>query len=405
MQNADDIIKREKKYLLQLYKRSEFVLERGEGVYLYDTAGKKYLDFVSGISVNMLGHRDKEVMQAMAEQAGRLIHCSNLYHTQPQVDLAELLVKNCFADKVFFCNSGAEAVEGALKFARKWGKQAFKKPKFEIVSTYQSFHGRTYGSLSATGQEEYQEPFKPMVPGFRFVKFNELSAMEQAVTDETCAILVEPVQGEGGIHPASADYLKGLRKICNNRGVLLIFDEIQCGLGRIGTVFAYQRFGVKPDILTLAKPIGGGLPMGVVLLKDNISQYILPGDHGTTFGGNPVVCNVALTVFKRLLEGDIIRNVNQTGAYLLERLDGLKKKHASIAEVRGLGLMVGVELKMSAGDVIKQCAARGVLVYKAGDKVLRLLPPLVIENKHVDILIETLDAVLAALPAGGGPHA
>lgn len=397
---AQEIIQLEKEYMVGVFERPPFVLDRGEGVYLFDLEGKRYLDFVSGIAVNIFGYGHPDILQAITAQAWKLIHCSNLYYSEPGVRLARLLVENSFADKVFFCNSGTEAMEGAIKFVRKWAHHTFTSPKTGIIAFENSFHGRTFAALSATGQRKLREGFEPLVPGFKHVPFNDLEAVEEALDGEICAILVEPIQGEGGVYPARREFLHGLREICDRNGLLLVFDEVQCGLGRTGSLFAYQYYGVEPDVLALAKSLGGGIPMGAVLLTDRVVRPIKPGDHGTTLGGNPLACAVAETVVRKLLDGKLLQGVREKGEYFLSQLRGSVDKYEFVKEVRGLGLMVGLELEFEAKSVVEGCYRRGVLVCTAGNKVLRFLPPLVVEREHLERVVEVLDEIFKEIEDG-----
>jgi len=378
--------------LLGVYER-DLVLVRGKGARLYDRDGRQWLDFAAGIAVNGFGYGDRRIVSAIRKQAGLLIHASNLFHTEPASVLAGRLVALAFPSKVFFCNSGTEAWEGAMKFARRIGKE---QGRTEFVCFEHSFHGRTMGALATTWTAKYREPFEPLVPGVRFCPRNDLAAAAAAVGERTAAVMIEPVQGEGGIHPATAEHLRGLQALCRERGALLVFDEIQCGLGRTGRMFAYEHSGVVPDILTLAKPLAGGLPLGAILIKDTLAPAIKVGDHGSTFGGNPVAAAAALAVLDHLTAPGFLEDIQKRGAYLMRGLRRLARRYPkAVAEVRGLGLMVGVELRGEAGPVVKGLRERGVLATKAGDKVLRLLPPLVIRRKEIRAFLEALEAVLA----------
>jgi predicted acetylornithine/succinylornithine family transaminase len=378
--------------LLPVYER-DLVLVSGKGAKLFDKDGRAYLDFAAGIAVNGLGYSDRAVVKAIREQAGRLIHASNLFHNEPAAALAERLVSLAFPARVFFCNSGTEAGEGAIKFARRIGRE---QGRTELVAFEGGFHGRTLGTLSLTWTAKYREPYEPLLPGARFCPFSDLSAAEQAIGERTAAVMIEPIQGEGGIRPAPPEYLRALAELCRRRGALLIVDEVQCGLGRTGVMFAYQRAGITPDVLTLAKPLGGGLPMGAILLREELASHIRVGDHGSTFGGNPVCAAAALAVLDRLTAPGFVPGIERKGAFLVRQLRALGRKFpAAIAEVRGSGLMVGVELKGEAGPVVKALRERGVLATKAGDRVLRLLPPLVVTRKDIRTFLTALEAVLA----------
>jgi acetylornithine/N-succinyldiaminopimelate aminotransferase len=377
--------------LLPVYER-EIVLVRGKGARLYDKEGRIYLDFAAGIAVNGLGYGDRKVLKAIRDQAGKLIHVSNLFHTEPGSELAARLVGLAFPGKVFFCNSGTEAFEAAMKFARRIGKA---QGRTEYVCFERAFHGRTMGALSATWNPKYREPFEPLVPGVRFVPWNDLAAVREAVGDKTAAVMIEPVQGEAGIRVAEAGFLQGIAAIARERGALLVCDEVQCGLGRTGRMFGYEHAGITPDILTLAKPLGGGLPLGAVLLREELAGHIQVGDHGSTFGGNPVAAAAAQAVLDRLTTPGFVEGIARKGAFLIRGLKALKKKYPDlIAEVRGLGLMVGMELKGEAGPVLKALRERHILATKAGDKVLRLLPPLVIQRADIKAFLQALEAVL-----------
>jgi acetylornithine/N-succinyldiaminopimelate aminotransferase len=378
--------------LLPVYDR-DLVLVRGRGSRLWDSAGHEWLDFAAGIAVNGLGYGDRKVVGAIKKQAERLIHASNLYHTEPGSELARRLVSLAFPSKVFFCNSGTEAWEGAMKFARRIGHQGGRT---EYVCFEDSFHGRTMGSVSTTWTAKYREPFEPLVPGVRFCPLNDLEAATAAVGERTAAVMVEPVQGEGGIRPATPEFLRGLRALCRERGTLLVFDEIQCGLGRTGRLFAYEHSGVTPDILTLAKPLAGGLPMGAILLREDLAPAIQVGDHGSTFGGNPVAAAAALAVLDRLSAPGFLDDVQAKGLYLTRGLRRLAKRHkTAIVDVRGMGLMIGVEFEGPAAPVVKGLRERGVLAVKSGEKVLRLLPPLVVKRREMKKVLDALDEVLA----------
>jgi len=395
VKKTQQIIAEEERYILGTYTRPPFVIDRGKGCYLYDLEGRKYLDMVSGIAVNALGYGDQKLARVIADQAGRLIHCSNLYYTAPHVELARLLVESSFADKVFFCNSGAEAVEGAMKIARRWAQKALGPEKSGFVAFTGSFHGRTFGALALTDRKKYRLPFEPLVPGARFARFGDAEDAESKVGVDTCAVVVEPVQGEGGVNPAGREFLIELADVCRRRGVLLIFDEVQCGLGRTGKLFAYEHFGVQPDILALAKPLAGGLPMGAVLVAKGAAEAIEKGDHATTFGGGLVVSAAAIEVFKRLSKPSFLEGVSEKGKYLLRRLKILKDGYSDlVVQTRGLGLLAGVELNLDAGKLVPLFHERGVLVCTAGQKVIRVVPPLVITNRQIDVFVNVFAEVL-----------
>jgi acetylornithine/N-succinyldiaminopimelate aminotransferase len=378
--------------LLPVYDR-DLVLVKGKGARLWDADGREWLDFAAGIAVNGLGYGDRTVVSAIKRQAEKLIHASNLYHTGPGSELAERLSSLAFPSKVFFCNSGTEAWEAALKFARRIGHESGRT---EYICFEHSFHGRTMGSVSTTWTPKYREPFEPLVPGVRFCPLNDLAAVSEAVGEKTAAVMVEPIQGEGGIRPATPEFLEGLADLSRERGALLVFDEIQCGLGRTGKLFAYQHAGVTPDILTLAKPLAGGLPMGAVLLREDLAPAIQVGDHGSTFGGNPVAAAAALAVLDRLTAPGFLDDVGAKGLYLMRGLRRLARRHKDrVVEVRGMGLMLGVELRGPAAPVVKGLRERGILAVKAGESVLRLLPPLVVKRSEMKRLLDALGEVLA----------
>lgn len=393
--NTQSIIQAEQKYIVQTYKRPPFVLERGEGVYLYDTEGRRYIDFVAGIAVNALGYGHPAVLQAIREQAERLIHVSNLYHTAPHVELAQRLVENSFADRVYFCNSGAESIESAMKFARRWARANHSDSKYEFVAFTGSFHGRTMGALAATDRKKYQEPFEPLMPGVKFARFNDLEDAQAKIDERTCAVIVEPVQGEGGIRPAHPEFLAGLRALCDANNVLLIFDEVQCGLGRTGTLWAYQAYDVTPDIMCLAKPLAGGLPIGATLVTDRVAEAIHVGDHASTFAANPLVCHVGCAVFDVVSDPEFLAGVREKGDYLLKAIQALDAPQ--ITEVRGRGLMVGMQLVGEAAPAIQAGYEHGFILVNAGSEVLRLVPPLIIQAEHIDALIAALPSLLKAV--------
>jgi acetylornithine/N-succinyldiaminopimelate aminotransferase len=391
--NPQQLIDAEKQYLAQTYSRPSFVLERGEGVYVFDTTGKKYLDCAAGIAVNALGYNDPELVKAIQDAATGLLHTSNLFYTEPQIKLAQALVEKSFADKVFFANTGTEAMEGAMKFARKYHIERGDTRRKNFVAFRGSFHGRTMGALAATDSEKYQAPFRPLMPGVIFAEFGDLDSVRAVVNAETAAVIIEPVQGEGGIYPATDEFLRGLRTLCDERGALLIFDEIQCGLGRTGKLWAHEYSGVTPDLMTLAKPLAGGLPIGALLMTEAVASSIHVGEHGTTFGGGLFMTSIALSVFNRISEPKFLQHVVETGNYLMERLSEINSPH--IKEVRGRGLMIGVELDVDAGKVRDIGYNYGLLLIQAREKVVRFVPPLVFEKKHVDELIEKFSKVLA----------
>jgi acetylornithine/N-succinyldiaminopimelate aminotransferase len=393
--NADQIIALDQQYVLGTYARAPFVLERGQGCWVYDTDGKAYLDCVAGIAVNALGHADPDLVAALTRQSGTLWHVSNLYHTAPQARLARKLCESSFAERVFFCNSGAEANEGAFKFARKWATEEHGPQKHAIVAFTGAFHGRTFATLAATPREKYQAPFRPLLPGVRIAPFNDLDGAARAMSEDVCAVIVEPVQGEGGVHPAEPAFLHGLRELCNSHDALLIFDEVQCGLGRTGTLWAYQGYGVTPDILTAAKPLAGGLPMGAVLMTEAVARDVHPGDHGSTFAASPLVASVAEVLLDRINRPGFLADVAANGTYLRERLEELNSPH--ILRVRGKGLMIGADLDIPSSDIVDAGYKKGLLLVNAGPHTLRLVPPLIITRQEIDLLVERLAAIFEEL--------
>ena len=392
------------KYLMQTYRRAPVAFVMGQGARVVDTEGKTYLDFVAGIAVTVLGHNHPALTAAIRAQATRLLHVSNLYYVPQQAELARWLVEHSAFARAFFCNSGAEANEAAIKLARKYGKSQ-RDDRFEIIVADHSFHGRTLGSLAATAQPKYQHAFEPLPAGFYAVPFNDLQALEGAITDATCAVMLEPIQGEGGIHPASPDYLRGVRKVCDARGMLLILDEVQTGIGRTGRLFAYEHYGIVPDVITLAKGLGGGVPIGAMLARSHVADTLVPGDHGATFGGNPLACAAALAVVTTLEADGLLERAATVGTYLMKKLQELARRHPLIREVRGRGLMLAVELGTEAAPVVDTCRQRGLLVNAVTPTALRLVPPLIITETDVDEAVDILDAALAAMPPSPTPHA
>lgn len=408
---AKQVIEDESQYILQTYARAPVVLSHGSGAKVYDVQGREYIDFAAGIAVNALGHSDQRWLASLTDQAAKLSHTSNLYHTTPQVELAKRLIKSSFADKVFFCNTGTEANEGAIKFARKWARvRAGIDPydpnataPYELVSFTSCFHGRTMGALALTYKEQYKSPFLPVMPGHQLATYNDLeSAAKVIVKGKTAAVFVEPVQGEGGVTPSTRAFLAGLRKLCDEAGALLVFDEVQCGLGRTGKLWGHELYGVEPDMMTLAKPLAGGLPIGAVLLKQHVADVMKPGDHGSTFAGNPLVCHTACTVFDIIADPAFLASVEAKGERLRAALKRTMGGNAHVQEVRGVGLLCGVQLDMMAGPVVD--AARedsGILAITAGKgDVIRLVPPLVVTDAEIDTCAEALAKALAKVTAG-----
>jgi acetylornithine/N-succinyldiaminopimelate aminotransferase len=385
--------------LLPTYDRHKILLRSGRGVYLTDADGRRYLDFLSGIGVNALGYGHPAVLRALHKQAGRLIHVSNLFFHDYQAELAQKLTQISGMDRVFFTNSGTEAVEGAIKLARASARMNSKngaKPKWRVVALENSFHGRTFAALSTTWTKKYREPFGPLMAGVRFVRLNHIADLERKFDASVCAVLLEPVQGEGGVTPLTREFITRARELTKKAGALLIADEIQCGMGRTGRWFAYQHFGLKPDIVTVAKPLAGGLPLGAILASNAVSAAIHPGLHGTTFGGGPLACAVAVAVIETIERESLLEHVRETGAYLQQRLDELQRKHALILQVRGIGLMFGIQIADAecAKFIARTMLERGVIVNRTHEVVIRLLPPFIIEKKHVDQLVRTMDQVL-----------
>jgi predicted acetylornithine/succinylornithine family transaminase len=379
--------------------RAPICLVRGDGMRVWDTEGREYLDFGAGIAVTSLGHCHPRVTGAIREAAATLLHVSNLYHTAPQIHLAKLLCEQSFADRVFFANSGAEANEAAIKLARKHAKERMASDRWEIVATRNSFHGRTMGALAATGQEKYQHGFEPLVPGFKHVPYNDLRAMERAIDNRTCAVMVEPIQGEGGVYVPDDDYLPGLRKLCDASGALLILDEIQTGVGRTGRLWCYEHAGVEPDIMTLAKALANGVPIGATLAREEIARTLGPGSHGSTFGGTPFVASVALATLTTVLDERIPDRAAHMGRRLMDGLRALAGTHATIREVRGRGLLIGVALARPAAAVVDACRDAGLLVLTAGEHVLRLAPPLILDERDCDRALGIIDGALGTLGA------
>ena len=382
------------KYVARTYARIPIALVRGRGTKVWDADGKEYLDFLAGIAVNSLGHCHPAIVRAIREQAKKLLHVSNLYHILPQSELARELCHHSFAERVFFCNSGAEANEAAIKLVRRYGLEKLGG-RYEILSTHNSFHGRTLATLTATGQEKIRAGYDPLPTGFRQVPYNDLAAIEDAIDEKkTAAILVEPIQAEGGVNVPDEAYMRGLRELCDQRGILLIFDEVQTGMGRTGTLFGYEHFAIKPDIMTLAKALGGGLPLGAMLAREEIATSFGPGSHASTFGGNPVACSAGLVVMQTLL-GGALKNCLKMGEYFVKRLEALQQRFSFIREVRGKGLMIGMELEIEGSKVADSCMQEGLLLNCTAYKVLRFVPPLTIKRNEIDLGLDILEKVLA----------
>ncbi len=390
---TNDFIEKADRVVAATYSRFPIVLTKGEGCTLYDAEGRAYSDFVAGIAVCNLGHAHPAVSEAIANQARRLVHVSNLYYTRPQIALAEWLVQHSFADRVFFCNSGAEANEAAIKLTRKYFKDRGSPERFRIITMEGSFHGRTMATMSATGQAKIHKGFEPLVDGFDTVPFNDLGAVRDAITGETCAVMLEPIQGEGGVRCPAPGYLEGLRELCDQEGLLLVFDEVQTGMGRTGKLFAYEHFAMTPDIMTLAKALANGLPMGAMLAKEGVAGAFTPGSHATTFGGSPLVAAAAFKVVKILLEEGILRNCERVGEYFKDRLLDLKSRYAFIQEVRGKGLLLGLDLACDGISIVKACMERGFLINCIQEHILRFIPPLIVREGQIDALIRCLDSI------------
>ncbi|MFA5527905.1 MAG: aspartate aminotransferase family protein [Peptostreptococcales bacterium] len=395
--NLETIISKDKLYYMNTYgDRIPVSFSYGKGINLWDTDDNKYYDFLGGIAVNALGYSHPKLVKALHTQIEKLIHTSNLYYVSSQAHLAEMLVNNSCAEKVFFCNSGAEANEGAIKLARIYSRKKGFESKYEIVTLKNSFHGRTLATLAATGQEKYQNPYTPLLPSFKHVTMNNMQELEEAVSDKTCAIMIELIQGEGGVHPLSPDYVKKIVELCEKWNALLIVDEIQTGVGRTGKLFAYEHYDIQPDIFTLAKALGGGVPIGALCAKKEVASSFEPGDHGTTFGGNPLACTAGLTVLNIIFQEHVLENADKMGHYFMEQLIKLKNsKPEVIAEVRGMGLIIGIELKNDiAKEVSNKMLNKGFLIGTVGSKILRLLPPLIIDKDDIDLFIMALDGSL-----------
>lgn len=384
----ETLVKEGQKYIMNTYGRLPVVFEKGAGCYIWDKKGKKYLDFVAGIAVNSLGHCHPEIVEAIKKQAEKLIHCSNLYWIESQVKLGKLLATNSSCDKVFFCNSGTEANEAAIKLARKWGKG-----RYEIITMEKSFHGRTLGALAATGQEKYRKDFQPTLKGFKYVPFNDLKALKESISDNTCAIMLEPIQGEGGVNVPEPGYLQEVQALCNANNLLLIVDEVQTGVGRTGESFGYKNFGIEPDIITLAKALGGGVPIGAMLAKEEIAQIFQPGDHASTFGGNPLVTSAALAAINILFEKEFLQEVKEKGAYFQEKLLKLKNKYNFIKKVKGIGLIIGCELDIEGQEIVNKCFQKGLIINCVGGHILRFVPPLIVTYSQIDTAIDILAEV------------
>ncbi|MBN1613182.1 MAG: acetylornithine transaminase [Deltaproteobacteria bacterium] len=394
---TDDLIALTDKNIMRTYNRTPVVLVKGSGALVWDSEGKAYLDFVAGIAVCSLGHAHPRVVEAIREQAGVLMHVSNLYYTEPQVRLAKLLVENSFADKVFFCNSGAEANEAAIKLARKFAYETRGPGRSELITMRNSFHGRTLTTVTATGQEKFQIGFEPLPRGFKYVPYDDLDALEAAITDETCGVMLEVIQGEAGVIIPDIDYLHGVRRLCDKKGILMILDEVQTGMGRTGSLFAHQDYGVTPDIMTLAKALGNGFPIGATLATDRLAGAFVPGNHASTFGGNPLATAAAIATVETILNDGVLDNCRRVGAFFLDRLKGLADRHGMIRNVRGKGLMVALELDIPGADIVRKCMEKGVLINCTNNNILRCVPPLIVTEMEVDQVVSVIDEAMRSL--------
>ncbi|HEY9061918.1 MAG TPA: aspartate aminotransferase family protein [Pseudobacteroides sp.] len=393
----NEIMELDKKYFVNTFgSRTPVCFEYGKGINLWSTDGKKYTDLFAGIAVSALGHSHPNLVDAIKTQAEKFIHCSNLYYIEPQAKLAKALVENSCADKVFFSNSGAEANEAAIKLARIYFKKKGMPEKYEIITLEKSFHGRTLATIAATGQDKYQKPYCPLTPSFTSVPANDLEALKNAINENTCAVMLEPIQGEGGINLLSPEYMKGVRELCDKEGIFLILDEVQSGLGRTGKLLAYQHFDIEPDIFTLAKALGGGFPIGAMCAKDHVAKAFEPGDHGSTFGGNPLACAAGLAVVETMLNEKLVENSAKMGDYFIEQLCSLKEKYSFISDIRGKGLMIGIEVSNGkAKELVTACFESGYLVGNVGPGIMRVLPPLIVSKEDIDGFINVFDIILS----------
>lgn len=397
MNSSQSWIDRGLEHVAKTYGRYPLVAASGQGCWLTDVDGKKYLDFLAGVAVNNLGHCHPKVVAALQDQAKKLLHCSNYFHIPQQIELAEILCEHSFGDRVFFCNSGAEANEAALKLVRKYSADTYGDDRFEIITAQASFHGRTLATISATGQNKIQTGFAPLIPGFKYVPLGNIQALKEAIGPKTCAIMLEPIQGEGGINIPPQGYLQAVRELCDHNDLLLIFDEIQVGLGRTGKLFAYQHDNVEPDVMTLAKALAAGPPIGAMVAREKYAEALGPGTHGSTFGGNPLITAAGIATMKVLLEGDVLENCIAMGNYLFTKLEQLQKKYNFIKNVRGRGLILGMELTIEGGEIVKTALDRGLLINCTVGNVLRFVPPLIVSQSEIDQMIKILDGILEEL--------
>jgi len=389
----DELIKKAGDYIANTYNRFPIIITKGEGCWIWDLHGRRYLDFLSGIAVCNLGHTHKNVVDGLLTQAGKIFHISNLFYTEQQIKAAELLITHTFGDKVFFCNSGAEANEGAIKLARRYSWKRYGEGRHTIMVMDNSFHGRTIATLSATGQRKFQEGFAPLVEGFIHVPFNNISAAEKNMNETVCAVMLEPIQGEGGVYVAKKEYIKALRDITLNRDILLIVDEIQTGMGRTGKLFAYEHFGIEPDIMTLAKALGNGFPVGAVVATERVMDAFEPGTHASTFGGNPLAASAVVTTLNTMIDEGVAHHCDEMGRYLRKGLLSLKKKFSFIKEIRGMGLMVGIELTINGDPILKDFLNEGIIINCTKGTILRLLPPLIIKREEIDLFLDVASRI------------
>ncbi|BCR06175.1 acetylornithine aminotransferase [Desulfuromonas versatilis] len=397
MSASNDWIARADRRIMKTYGRYPLVAVRGEGCRLWDADGKGYLDFLAGVAVNNLGHCHPKVVAALQQQATQLLHCSNYYHIPSQIELAEILCEHSFGERVFFCNSGAEANEAAIKLARKFSREKHGEERYEVITAVASFHGRTIATISATGQEKVKAGFSPMLPGFKYVPFGDIEALRAALTPSSCAVMLEPIQGEGGVNVPPPGYLRAVRELCDQNGLVLIYDEVQVGCGRTGKLFAHQHEGVEPDLMTLAKALAGGPPIGALVAREEHAATLGPGTHGSTFGGNPLVTAAGVAAMKVLLEDGVLENCVTMGEYLRGRLEEMKSRYGFAREVRGQGLILGMELSIEGGEIVKTALERGLLINCTVGSVLRFVPPLTVTRAEIDEALEILDGILAEI--------
>jgi acetylornithine aminotransferase len=395
MSNSSEWIARGDQHIAKTYGRYPLVPVRGAGCRLWDADGREYLDFLAGVAVNNLGHCHPKVVAALQAQAATLLHCSNYYHIPQQIELAEILCAHSFGDRVFFCNSGAEANEAAMKLVRKYSREKYGENRFEVITALASFHGRTIGTISATGQEKVKTGFAPMVPGFKYVPFGDAQALKSAISPNTCAVMLEPVQGEGGVNVPPAGYLQAVRDICDEHGLILVFDEVQVGCGRTGKLFAYEHDGVEPDVMTLAKALAGGPPIGAMVAREPFVSTLGPGTHGSTFGGNPLMAAAGIATMKVLLEDGVLENCVAMGDYLRGRLEELQLRYPFVTAIRGRGLILGMELSIDGGGIVTKALQRGLLINCTVGCVLRFVPPLIVSRAEIDEMIAILDGIFA----------